>query len=74
MSSNLYTALLGLLPGRPLQVGTVTAVAGGVATIALPGGGTGQARGDTTVGSKVFFRDGVIEGPAPTLTVELIDV
>ena len=74
MSSNLYKALLGLLPGRPLQVGTVAAIAGGVATIALPGGGTGQARGNAAVGDRVFFRDGVIEGPAPALTVVLIDV
>jgi hypothetical protein len=72
--SNLYRALLDLLPSRPLQVGDVTAVSGGVATITLPGGGVAQARGDVTVGARVFFRDDVIEGPAPSLTVEVIDV
>ena len=43
--SNLYRQFLDLLPPRPLQVGTVTAVAGDLATITLPGGGVLQARG-----------------------------
>lgn len=72
--SNLYTQLLGLLPARPLLVGTVTAVAGGVATIELPDGGTMQARGTASVGAYVFFRDGVIEGLAPALTPVLIEI
>ena len=48
--SNLYRQFLDLLPPRPLQVGTVTAVAGDLATITLPGGGVLQARGSATVG------------------------
>jgi len=72
--SNIYRALLGLLPGRPLMVGTITSITGGVATIALPGGGTMQARGDGAVSDLVFFRDGVIEGTAPALPIEVIDV
>lgn len=72
--SNLYKALLGLLPQRPLLVGTVTSIAGGIATIELPDGKTVQARGDATVATKVYFRDGAIEGVAPDLTVVLIDV
>lgn len=72
--SNPFKALLGLLPGRPLQVGDVVAVDGGVATIEMPGGGLAQARGAATVGQRVFFRDGAIEGLAPALTLELIDV
>lgn len=68
MSTNPYKRLLGLLPQRPLQVGTVIAVNGGVATIELPGGGRDQARGTATVGQRVFFRDGAIEGAAPNLT------
>lgn len=71
---NPYKALLALLPDAPLLVGDVTAVDSGVATIEVPGGGVMQARGDVLVGDRVFFRDGVIEGPAPTLTVELIEV
>jgi hypothetical protein len=68
MLDNFYRQFIGLLPARPLQVGTVTAVDGGVATIELAGGGILQARGDATVGQRVFVRDGAIEGQAPTLT------
>ena len=48
--------------------GQVCRVLGDVATITMPGGGTLQARGQATVGQRVFVRDGVIEGEAPTLT------
>lgn len=65
---NIYRQFLDLLPKRPLQSGEVTAVDAGVATIMLPGGGVIQARGQATVGQRVFVRDGVIEGPAPALT------
>lgn len=68
MSYNPYKRLLGLLPTRPLLVGTVLSVTGGVARIQEPGGGIGTARGEATVGERVYFRDGVIEGPAPNLT------
>ncbi len=71
---NLFREFLNLIPEAPLQAGTVTAVNGGVATIELPGGGTLQARGEATVGQKVFVRDDVIEGPAPALADELIEV
>lgn len=71
---NLFAKLIGMLPQRPLQVGDVVAFADGVATIELPGGGRLQARGDVTVGARVFVRDGVIEGLAPALTVVLIEV
>lgn len=71
---NPYKVLLGLLPQAPLQVGVVQAIAGGVATIEMPGGGMAQARGEAAVGDRVFFRDGAIEGTAPALTVEVIEV
>ena len=68
MLRNPYRVFMDLLPARPLQVGTVAAVDGDVATITMPGGGTLQARGQATVGQRVFVRDGVIEGEAPALT------
>lgn len=71
---NPYKALLGLLPSRPLLVGEVTAVEDGVATIEMPGGGVMQARGAATVGQQVYFRDGAIEGVAPTMTTVEIEV
>ena len=54
--------------------GTVTAIADGVATVQLPGGATIRARGQAAVADVVFVRDGVIEGPAPALTLVTIDV
>lgn len=71
---NFYQTLLSLLPSSPLQVGTVIRLSGGVATLSLPGGGQAQARGTGAIGSKVFFRNGAIDGDAPNLPVELIDV
>lgn len=72
--ANSYRELLSLLPDAPLQVGTVTSITGGVATITLPGGGQDQARGDAPLNSKVFFCNGVIEGVAPNLPIEVIEV
>ena len=77
MSTNLYRALRELLPESPLQVATVTAVhtATGDSTITWPGGSTQRVRGvGVAVGLNVFVRDGVIEGAAPSLTLEVIEV
>jgi hypothetical protein len=74
MLLNPYRLLLGLLPDPALQVGTVIAVANGVATIQMPDGGLAQARGDAAPDDHVFFRDGRIEGKAPTLPIEVIEV
>lgn len=74
MSANLYRQFLDLLPPRPLQVGTVTAVAGQACTVQLPGGGVLQARGSAAVGDRVFVRDGVIEAQAPSLPVVVIEI
>lgn len=74
MFRNPYTRLIGLLPTRPLLVGDVLSVTDGVAVIEQPGGGISRARGAATVGQRVFFRDGAIEGLAPDLTVVSYDV
>jgi hypothetical protein len=74
MSYNPYAQLKAILPDPPLLVGTVLAFDDGTAIIELPDGSQVQARGDTTVGSRVFFRDNLIEGPAPTLTYEEIEI
>lgn len=66
--SNIYREFLDLIPARPLEVGDVIAISNGVATIELPGGGIIQARGQATTSQRVFVRDGIIEGPSPTLT------
>ena len=72
--TNIYRQFLDLLPARPLQVATVTATDGSIATVTLPGGGVLQVRGTAAVGAQVFVRDGVIEGVAPSLTIEVIEV
>jgi hypothetical protein len=71
---NPYKRLLSLLPQRPVLVGTVVSISNGVARIEMPGGGFDSARGQANVNDKVYFRDGQIEGPAPNLSVELIEV
>lgn len=72
--SNVYSRFMRLMPTRPLLVGTVTAFADGVATMTLVGGGQLLARGEVTVGNKYFFRDGAIEGPAPDLPEDTVEV
>lgn len=74
MPKNIYRTFLDLLPARDLQVGTVTAIANGVATVELPGGGVLRARGEAAIGDLVFVRDGLIESQAPSLTVVLIEI
>ena len=71
---NLFAIFRQLLPATPLQVGTVTGIADGVATIELPGGGIATARGDATVDQRVFFRAGAIEGAAPDLPAVEIEI
>lgn len=71
---NLFAQFRALVPTQPLQVGTVAAVAAGMITVELPGGGRLRVRGEAAVGQAVFVRGGVVEGEAPNLPLELIDV
>lgn len=71
---NLYKQFMDLQSPKPLEVGTVAFVVNGVATIDLPGGGRLQARGSAQAGQRVFVRDGVIEGEAPSLTYTQAEV
>jgi hypothetical protein len=71
---NPYVAFKKLLPNPSVYAGTVQSVAGGVALIELPDGAIITGRGSATPGQVVFVRDGAIEGVAPALTVELIDL
>ena len=72
--NNLHTAFKQVFPDPPLQVGVVTFVFDGIATVELPGGGIVRARGEAVVAQRVFVRDHVIEGLAPDLPIDLIDV
>jgi len=72
--ANVYQTFKSLLPDASLLTGTVTLIQAGNYVIQLPGGGVISARGQAKVGQKVFVRDGVIEGIAPNLTVQVIEV
>ena len=77
MTTNLYRALRDLLPEAPLQVAVVAAVntSEGTSTVTWPGGSTQRVRGTSvTVGASAFVRNGVIEGAAPELDFETIEV
>jgi hypothetical protein len=74
MSTNAYAMFRSLLKEPRLSIGTVVLIENGEASISLPGGGVTRARGDATVGQKVFVRNRVIEGAAPNLPIVLIEV
>ncbi len=67
--SNLFTEFKKLVPDAPLLVGKIDSIADGVAVIELPDGSILNARGSGAVDDVVFVRNGLIEGPAPALTV-----
>jgi hypothetical protein len=71
---NLYEQFRQLIPDPPLQAGTVVAVGSGVVTVAMPGGGLIKARGSAAIGQNVFVRDDTVEGIAPALMLELIEI
>jgi hypothetical protein len=71
---NLYEQFRRLVPDPPLQAGTVVDVGSGVVTVALPGGGLIKARGNAALGQQVFVSDDAIEGEAPTLPLEIIEI
>lgn len=74
--SNLWTQFSELIAAPPLLIGTVTAIrADGLSAVQLPDGRTILARGTSVaVNSNVYVRDGLIEGAAPTLPVDLITI
>lgn len=71
---NLYEQFRQLIPDPPLQAGTVIESGSGVVTVQLPGGGRIKARGTGAISQNVFVRDDTVEGIAPTLTLELIEI
>lgn len=62
-----------LLSRRPLRVGVVQTIDGTVVEVQEQGGGLVRVRGEATAGDHVYFRDSVIEGPAPNLPLEVIE-
>lgn len=74
MATNLFTRWRKLAPQEPLLTGTIVAVLDGSVVVEQPGGGRQTIRGEGAVDDKVYFRAGVIEGPAPDLPYYLIEV
>lgn len=74
MSTNAFKRFQRLIARPPLRVGSVIQYEDGIATIQEEGGSLATARGEATVGDQVFFRDNVIEGPAPNLPLEVIEI
>lgn len=67
---NPFLAFRRLLPGSPLQVGTVlTHTGSGDSIVQLPEGGNVTVRGDSVATlQNAYLRDGQIQGPAPNIT------
>ncbi|MDP1980465.1 hypothetical protein [Undibacterium sp.] len=72
--ANIYKVFKDLIPDAPLFVGKVIAARPGHYIIQLPGGAQVTARGQAEINKMVFIKDGVIEGEAPDLTVQIIEV
>ncbi|MFZ6655674.1 hypothetical protein [Undibacterium sp. TJN19] len=72
--ANIYKVFKDLIPNAPLLIGRVIVIEVGQCVIALPGGGQITARGNGIVGQNVFVKDSVIQGDAPNLAVQVIDV
>jgi hypothetical protein len=71
---NHYRRLLSLLPDPPADVGTVTGITAGGVTLELLNGSKSTARGVAAIGTLVYIRDGVVQGPAPDLDTSEIEV
>ena len=74
MSWNPYKRLTQLIAGPPMDVGEVLSVEGDGVRVQLADGAQIRARGVATVGTSVYVRGGVIEGPAPALSGVEIEV
>lgn len=66
--------LQDLVASPPTEVGDIASFTDGIARVNLVGGGFVNARGVGTAGQRVYVRGGVIEGPAPSLPVDTVEV
>jgi len=72
---NTWSRFKRLLPYDPLLVGTIEQLyPDGTATILMLGGGSQRVRGTGTVGQAVYVRGGMIEGEAPALGQQVIEI
>lgn len=71
---NIYKRLRGILPVARTDVGTVVSLYTDGCRVELQGGGYVRVKGEATVGSKVFIKDGQVVSVAPDLTGVEIEV
>jgi hypothetical protein len=72
---NLWRQFLDLLPTSVTLIGTVvTAHTDHTVSVQLLDGGLLRVAGSAVEGTRVFVRDGRIEGEAPSLPLEVIDI
>lgn len=71
---NPFRRLQGVFPDPPLLIGDVVALVDGAVVVEEPGGGRSNVRGAASVGDRVFFCNGTIQGPAPNLPIDSIDL
>jgi len=73
---NLYQEFNALAIEHPLQIGTVTKISNGIATIQLPSGEEITARGASSnlLNNTVFVKGDVIDGSAPSLPMSIIEI
>lgn len=76
MAENIWRRFQDLLPEDPLLIGEVLAHnTDGTSTVELIGGGTLRVRGQSVaIGKNAFIRGGVIEGEAPDLPGQTIEI
>lgn len=72
--SNIFKKLQDLLAPGAVQIGTVSSVAKGLATVDLPGGGQVRAKGQIQVAAKVLGQDGKVLGAGPDLPVTMSEI
>ena len=72
---NLWRQFQDLLPTSVTLIGTVVAThADRTVSVQLLDGGLLRVAGSAVEGTRVFVRDGRIEGEAPSLPLEVIDI
>ena len=74
--ANVYRLFQELLPKAPLLVGTVLSHgAGNTSRVEYPGGGVQVVLGqEVDIGAKAFVKDGRLQGEAPNLPQETVEV
>lgn len=72
--ANLFSLFKDLIPSNPLVIGTIQVSEGDTHQVELVGGGVLVARGKALPGQRVFISGDVIQGVAPNLPTELIEV